>query len=502
MDPEVKQIGPGACPKCGMALEPATLQLPVARLEYTCPMHPEVVRSEPGACPICGMALESREVMAEEPNEELADMRRRFAVSVALTVPLLALMILDLVPGWPFASSAATQWLQFALASPVVIWGGRPFFERGWASVVNRHLNMFTLIALGTGTSYLFSVIALLFPALIPAGFGGANGQTALYFEPAAVIVTLVLLGQVLELRARSQTGSALKALLGLAPKTARRIEANGSEQDVSLHQVEVGNVLRIRPGEKVPTDGVVAEGQSFVDESMITGEATPVEKNAGDPVVGGTINGAGSLVMKATRVGSDTLLSQIVRSVNEAQRSRAPVQRLADRVASYFVPAVILIAVATFAVWAFLGPQPRLAHAFVNAVAVLIIACPCALGLATPMSVMVGTGRAAQAGVLFRNAEALEELGKVNTFVLDKTGTLTEGRPKVVSIVPTGGYDESHLLRSVASLEQLSEHPLGRSGRKSSGRKKCGPLQDRRLPLCDGQGRSRNCEWKFGAGG
>lgn len=462
MDPEVKQIGPGACPKCGMALEPATLQLPSTRLEYTCPMHPEVVRSEPGACPICGMALEPREVTAEEPNEELTDMKRRFAISAALTAPLLALMIPELVPGRPFASSAAVQWLQFALASPVVIWGGWPFFERGWASVVSRHLNMFTLIALGTGTSYLFSLIALLFPALIPTGFGGANGQTALYFEPAAVIVTLVLLGQVLELRARRQTGSALKALLGLAPKTARRIEADGSEHDVSLHQVEVANILRVRPGEKVPTDGVVTDGQSFVDESLVTGEATPVEKNAGDPVIGGTINGAGSLMMEATRVGSDTLLSQIVRSVNDAQRSRAPVQRLADRVASYFVPAVIFIAVITFVVWASFGPEPRLAHAFVNAVAVLIIACPCALGLATPMSVMVGTGRAAQAGVLFRNAEALEGLGKVNTFVLDKTGTLTEGRPKVVSIVPSGGYDESHLLRSVASLEQLSEHPLG----------------------------------------
>lgn len=462
MDPEIKQIGPGACPKCGMALEPATLQLPATRLEYTCPMHPEVVRNEPGTCPICGVALERREVLGEEPNEEFAAMKRRFAVSAALTAPLLALMILDLVPEWPFASSTAVRWLQFALASPVVIWGGRPFFERGWASVVNRHLNMFTLIALGTGISYLFSVVALLFPALVPTGFGGAHGQPALYFEPAAVIVTLVLLGQVLELRARRQTGSALKALLGLTPKTARRIEADGSERDVSLQQVEIGNILRVRPGERIPTDGVVAEGQSFVDESMITGEATPVQKNAGDPVIGGTINGAGGLTMEASRVGGDTLLSQIVRSVNEAQRSRAPVQRLADRVASYFVPAVIFIAVITFAAWASFGPEPRLAHAFVNAVAVLIIACPCALGLATPMSVMVGTGRAAQAGVLFRNAEALEGFGKVNTFVLDKTGTLTEGRPRVVSIIPSSGFDESPLLQTVASLEQLSEHPLG----------------------------------------
>lgn len=462
MDPEVRQMGPGACPKCGMGLEPVTFQPPATRVEYTCPMHPEIARSEPGACPICGMALERREVTGEESNAELSDMKRRFAVSAALTIPLLAFMLRDLGPGWQFLSSAAAEWLQFALATPIVIWGGWPFFQRGWASVANRHLNMFTLIALGTGTAYLFSIFALLFPALIPVSFRAADGHAALYFEPAAVIVTLVLLGQVLELRARSQTGSALKALLGLTPKTARRIEEGGSEHDVSLDQVEIGNVLRIRPGEKVPVDGVVTEGNSFVDESMITGEATPVEKIAGASVTGGTVNGAGSLTMKATRVGSDTLLSQIVRLVSEAQRSRAPVQRLADQVASYFVPAVILIAAITFAVWAVFGPEPRLAHAFVNAVAVLIIACPCALGLATPMSIMVGTGRGAQAGVLFRNAEALELLGRADTFVLDKTGTLTEGKPKVVSILPFDGFDESMLLRSVASLEQLSEHPLG----------------------------------------
>lgn len=462
MDPEVRQMGPGACPKCGMGLEPVTFQLPATRVEYTCPMHPEITRSEPGACPICGMALEPREVTGEESNAELSDMKRRFAVSAALTIPLLAFMLRDLGPGWQFLSSAAAEWLQFALATPIVIWGGWPFFQRGWASVANRHLNMFTLIALGTGTAYLFSIFALLFPALIPVSFRAADGHAALYFEPAAVIVTLVLLGQVLELRARSQTGSALKALLGLTPKTARRIEEGGSEHDVSLDQVEIGNVLRIRPGEKVPVDGVVTEGNSFVDESMITGEATPVEKIAGASVTGGTVNGAGSLTMKATRVGSDTLLSQIVRLVSEAQRSRAPVQRLADQVASYFVPAVILIAAITFAVWAVFGPEPRLAHGFVNAVAVLIIACPCALGLATPMSIMVGTGRGAQAGVLFRNAEALELLGRADTFVLDKTGTLTEGKPKVVSILPFDGFDESMLLRSVASLEQLSEHPLG----------------------------------------
>ncbi len=461
MDPEVRQQGPGACPKCGMALEPTTLQPAATRVEYTCPMHPEVVRSEPGACPICGMALEPREVTAEESNEELMNMKRRLFISGALTAPLLILMILDLIPGLRFASSIATERFQFALATPVVLWGGWPFFQRGWASVVNRHLNMFTLIALGTGASYLFSIAALFFPALIPASFRATNGQTPLYFEPAAVIVTLVLLGQVLELRARSQTSSALKALLGLTPKTARRIENDGSEHDVSLDQVQIGNTLRVRPGEKIPIDGVVLEGNSSVDESMITGESIPVEKTSGARVTGGTMNGTGSLSMKADRVGSDTLLSQIVRLVSEAQRSRAPIQRLADLVASYFVPVVISVALITFIVWAIYGPEPRLAHAFVNAVAVLIIACPCALGLATPMSIMVGTGRGAQTGVLVRNAEALEALEKIDTFVLDKTGTLTEGKPKVVTVSAFNDFEESELLRYIASLEQLSEHPL-----------------------------------------
>lgn len=461
MDPEVRQIGPGTCPKCGMALEPATFSLPATRVDYTCPMHPEVVRDEPGACPICGMALEPREVTAAESNEELTDMKRRLFMSVALTAPLLILMILDLVPGWRFASSTATGWLQFALATQVVAWGGWPFFQRGWASVVNRHLNMFTLIALGTGVAYLFSIVALFFPALVPTSFRAMNGQVPLYFEPAAVIVTLVLLGQVLELRARGQTNSALKALLTLTPKTARRIETDGLEHDVSLDQVRVGNTLRVRPGEKVPADGVVLDGISSVDESMITGESIPVEKTSGMRVTGGTVNGTGSLTMRADHVGSDTLLSQIVRLVSEAQRSRAPIQRLADLVASYFVPVIVGMAVITFVVWAIYGPEPRLAHAFVNAVAVLIIACPCALGLATPMSVMVGTGRGAQGGVLVRNAEALEILEKVDTFVLDKTGTLTEGKPKVTSVIPFGRFDEATLLSTVASLERASEHPL-----------------------------------------
>lgn len=461
MDPEVRQQGPGVCPKCGMALEPATFQLPVTRVEYTCPMHPEIIRDEPGSCPVCGMALEPRDVSGEEDNPELKDMRRRLWMGVLLTAPLLALMILDMIPGWRFASSTATGWLQFSLATPVVLWAGFPFFQRGWGSVVNRHLNMFTLIALGTGTAYLFSVVALFFPALIPASFRATNGQAPLYFEPAAVIVTLVLLGQVLELRARSQTSSALKALLGLAPKMARRLEDSGSEHDVPLEQVQVGDRLRIRPGEKIPVDGSVLDGVSSVDESMITGESIPVEKTRGMRVTGGTVNGTGSLTMQADRVGSDTLLSQIVRLVNQAQRSRAPIQRLADVVASYFVPAVILVAVVTFIVWAVWGPEPRLAHGLVNAVAVLIIACPCALGLATPMSIMVGTGRGAQAGVLARNAEALEILEKVDTFVVDKTGTLTEGKPKVTALVAYNGFEETELLRYAASLEQLSEHPL-----------------------------------------
>ena len=465
MDPEIRKLGPGVCPKCGMALEPVSFQPPTTREQYTCPMHPQIVRDEPGFCPICGMALEPREVTGEEVNPELIAMKRRLWVSAVLTAPLLVLMVLDMLPGAHWLSTTANGWIQFALASPVVLWGGWPFFQRGWASVINRHLNMFTLIALGTGASYLFSAIALLFPFLIPASFRSHSGEVPLYFEPAAVITALVLLGQVLELRARSQTSSALKSLLGLAPKTARVLTDAGEERDVPIQQIQVGNVLRVRPGEKIPVDGVVTEGVSSVDEAMVTGEPIPIEKSVGARVTGGTVNGTGSFLMKAERVGSETLLSQIVRLVSQAQRSRAPIQRLADVVASWFVPAVVLTAILTFIVWAILGPEPRFAHAFVNAVAVLIIACPCALGLATPMSIMVGTGRGAAAGVLVRDAEALELLEKVNTVVIDKTGTLTEGKPRLRSIVPsTATISEEELLRLVASLEQASEHPLAQA--------------------------------------
>ncbi|MGI8961657.1 MAG: heavy metal translocating P-type ATPase, partial [Bryobacteraceae bacterium] len=465
MHPEVRQLGPGSCPKCGMALEPASFQPPVKRVEYTCPMHPEIVRDQPGYCPICGMALEPREVTGEEVNPELIDMTRRFWISAILTAPLLLFMVLDMLPRAHWLSTTATGWIQFALATPVVLWGGWPFFQLGWASVVNWRLNMFTLIALGIGTSYLFSVIALLFPFLIPSSFRSHAGAVPLYFEPAAVITALVLLGQVLELRARSQTSSAMKALLGMAPKTARIIGETEEEKDVPVDQVQIGNILRVRPGEKIAVDGIVIEGASSVDESMVTGESIPVEKTVGSRVTGATVNGTSSFLMKAERVGSETLLSQIVRLVSEAQRSRAPIQRLADVVASWFVPAVVLTAILTFVVWAVWGPEPRLGHAFVNAVAVLIIACPCALGLATPMSIMVGTGRGASAGVLVRNAEALELLEKMNTLVVDKTGTLTEGKPKLTSIIPIAwAKNEQELLRLVASLEQGSEHPLAQA--------------------------------------
>ena len=463
MDPEVRQIGPGACPKCGMALEPVAFALPQSKVEYTCPMHPEIIRNAPGPCPMCGMALEPREVTGQESNPELDDITRRFWFCVALTAPLLLLMLLDLSSGTASLVRAGIKsWIELVLATPVVLWAGWPFFRRGWASLVNRHLNMITLIALGTGASYFFSVAAVLFPAMIPDSFRSDMDSVPLYFEPAAVITTLVLLGQVLELRARSQTSSALKSLLGLAPKTARVVDQYGHEEDRSIDQIEIGNTLRVRPGEKVPVDGVVLEGTSSVDESMISGEAIPVEKMTGARVTGATVNGTGSFLMRAERVGSDTLLSQIVRLVSEAQRTRAPIQRLADVVASYFVPAIILAAVLTFAAWVVWGPEPKLGHAFVNAVAVLIIACPCALGLATPMSIMVGTGRGATAGILIRNAEALELLEKMDTLVVDKTGTLTEGKPKLVSVLPRSPQVSSaDLLRWAGSLEQASEHPL-----------------------------------------
>jgi len=431
--------------------------------EYTCPMHPEIVRNEPGSCPICGMALEPRTVTLDRTNPELADMMRRFRWSAWITAPILAFMLSEFLPGQPLQRLLPhgwMNWIQFALATPVVVWGGWPFFSRGWASIVNRHLNMFTLIALGVGAACTYSIVATLAPGLFPESFR-VRGEVAVYFEPAAVIVVLVLLGQVLELRARSQTSAAIRNLLGLAPKTARRLEPDGSEVDVSLEHVRVGDRLRVRPGERVPVDGVVVDGTTTIDESMVTGEPIPIEKAAQSTVTGGTVNGTGSFVMEARRVGGDTLLAQIVRMVSEAQRSRAPIQRLADEVSAWFVPIVIGIAIITFLVWSQYGPEPRLAHGLVNAVAVLIIACPCALGLATPMSIMVGTGRGAEAGVLIRNAEALEIFEKVTTIVVDKTGTLTEGKPKLRIVEPQGGTDGSELLRLVASLEHVSEHPL-----------------------------------------
>jgi Cu+-exporting ATPase len=432
--------------------------------EYTCPMHPQIVRDAPGSCPICGMALEPREVTAGDDNPELVAMTRRFWISIALAVPMLALMVSAFMPSTPMQhlfSLRTWAWIEFGLATPVVVWCGLPFFVRGWQSVVHRSLNMFTLISLGTGTAYMYSVFATVAPQVFPASLRGSGGQIDVYFEPAAVIVALVLLGQVMELRARSQTSSAIRALLGLAPKNARRLDDKGGEADVPLDQVQVGDRLRVRPGEKVPVDGMVVEGNSSIDESMISGEPIPVEKVTGAKVTAGTVNGTGGLVMRAERIGADTLLSQIVKMVSEAQRSRAPIQRLADRVSSYFVPAVIVAAIVTFVVWLSAGPEPRFAHALVNAVAVLIVACPCALGLATPMAIMVGTGRGARAGILIRNAEALEIFGKVDTLIIDKTGTLTEGKPTLTAVIPQPGINENEMLQLVASLERSSEHPL-----------------------------------------
>ena len=463
MDPEVRQSHPGACPKCGMALEPDLSTMPTMRVEYTCPMHPEIVRDEPGACPICGMALEPRTVGLEDgPNPELVDMTRRFRIGAVLAAPVFLLAMGDMVFGMGLGGRinvAWSNWLGLALATPVVWWGGWPFFERGGASIVNRSPNMFTLIALGVGAAYVYSAAATLMPGVFPEGFR-LHGVVETYFDTAVVITVLVLLGQVLELRARSQTSAAIKALLGLAPKTARRIR-DGVEEDIPLPHVQVGDLLRVRPGEKLPVDGVVMEGRTSVDESMVTGEPMPVEKESGAQVMGGTVNGTGSVVMRAERVGGDTLLAQIVRMVSEAQRSRAPIQKLADRIAAWFVPAVVVVSVLAFVAWSIWGPEPRLALGLVAAVAVLIIACPCALGLATPMAIMVGTGRGAQAGVLIKNAEALERLEDVDTIIVDKTGTLTEGKPRLTQVVPSGSVGEQELLRLVAGLEQGSEHPL-----------------------------------------
>ncbi len=463
MHPDVRQAGPGSCPLCGMGLEPVTVAPPEAKTEYTCPMHPEIVRDVPGDCPICGMALEPRTVTIDEgENHELIDMRRRFWISAALSLPVFLSAMGDSFPGLDQIATARTRTIfEAALTTPVVLWGGWPFFVRAWQSIVNRSLNMFTLIGLGTGAAYVYSVVATLFPHVFPPSFADHSGRISVYFEAAAVIVTLVLLGQVLELKARSQTGAALKALLGLAPKTARLVQNDGAEVDVPLAHVKVGDKLRVRPGEKIPVDGSVLEGTSNVDESMVTGEPIPVEKRAGDRVTGATVNGNGSLIMRAERVGSDTLLAQIVQMVSQAQRSRAPIQKLADQVAGYFVPIVVAIALVTFAVWGLWGPDPKMAHALINAVAVLIIACPCALGLATPMSIMVAMGRGATVGVLFKNAEAIESMRKVDTLIVDKTGTLTEGKPQLVSVKPAPGFDEAQILRWAGTLERASEHPL-----------------------------------------
>jgi Cu+-exporting ATPase len=437
------------------------------RVEYTCPMHPEVVAYMPGPCPICGMALEPRVVTAEHDDTELRDMERRFWISAALTIPLFVLAMGEMVTSFAL-SSRAGGWLQLLLATPVVLWGGWPFFERGWASFRTWNLNMFSLIAVGTGVAYAYSLLAVLVPGIFPHTAGGHAGP-ALYFEAAAVIVTLVLLGQVLELRARRATGGAIRELLQLAPKIARRVNADGSEVDVPVASLPVGDRFRVRPGEKLATDGRVVEGKSAVDESMLTGESMPVEKTAGMTVIGGSVNGTGSLLIEATRVGSETLLSQIVRMVAEAQRSRAPIQRLADRVSAIFVPTVIIIAMSTFIGWLIYGPEPHFANAIVNAVAVLIIACPCALGLATPMAIMVGTGRGARAGVLVKNAEALETMEKVRAVVVDKTGTLTEGKPRVLGVGAAEGLTENDLLQLAASVESQSEHPLALAVVKSA---------------------------------
>ncbi len=439
--------------------------LPAQEAIYTCPMHPEVRRNGPGACPKCGMALEPRTVLPEEEeNPELVDMTRRFRIGTILTVPVIFIAMHKYIPGFTLERlipMSILRWMELILATPVVLWGGWPFFVRMWQSVINRSPNMFTLIGLGVGVSYIYSVVATLLPGIFPASFRSESGEVGAYFEAAAVIVTLVLLGQVLELRARSKTGAAIRELLGLAPKTARKIRENGGEEDIPLDQVHPGDVLRVRPGEKVPVDGAVVEGTSSIDESMVTGEPIPVQKQQGDRVIGATVNGTGTLVMRAEKVGADTLLSRIVRMVAEAQRSRAPIQKLADIVAAYFVQTVVAIAVLTFIVWAWAGPEPRMALALINAVAVLIIACPCALGLATPMSIMVATGKGAKGGVLFKNAEAIEVMKKVDTLVVDKTGTLTVGKPKLVEVFPTGEFDEKSLLHFAASLARGSEHPL-----------------------------------------
>jgi len=459
----VESDKPGDCPKCGMALERNPGWAPESKTIYTCPMHPEIEQDHPGDCPKCGMALEPKTVTAadsEDDNTELRDMTRRFWISAALTLPVFILAMSHLLPNAPeWMAGHEARWLQFAFSAPVVLWAGWPFFRRGWASIRTGNLNMFTLIAIGVGSAFLYSAIVMVAPGLFPEGMR-QHGMIGIYFEAAAMITVLVLLGQVLELRARSRTGAAIRSLLDLAPKTARRVR-DGEEEDVPVAHVHAGDLLRIRPGEKVPVDGEIAEGRSSIDESMLTGESMPVEKAAGDKVTGGTVNGTGAFLMKAERIGSQTMLARIVATVAEAQRSRAPIQGLADKVSAIFVPTVIAVAIGTFVGWLLLGPEPRLAHALINAVAVLIIACPCALGLATPMSIMVGVGRGAHGGVLIRNAEAIEQLENVRTLVVDKTGTLTEGKPRLTEIVPAPGADPDALLLAIAAVEQHSEHPI-----------------------------------------
>jgi Cu+-exporting ATPase len=464
MHPEVRQDHPGSCPKCGMALEPSGVTLQTSKVEYSCPMHPEVVSDHPGSCPKCGMALEPRTVTEDEaPNPELIDMSRRFWVGLLLSAPVFLLAMAGMLPGRPlhFLDMRLVNWGEFILTTPVVLWCGLPFFERAWASVVHRSPNMFTLIALGVGAAYLYSAVATIAPQLFPEGFRAMGGAVEPYFDTAAVVTVLVLLGQVLELRARGQTSGAIRKLLGLAPRTARLVRGGGAEEDVALDLVRPGDLLRVRPGEKIPVDAVVTEGRSSVDESMISGEPIPVEKEVGAKVVGGTVNGTGGLLVRAERVGGDTLLAHIVRMVSEAQRTRAPVERLVNQVSKFFVPAVLVVSALTFILWSVWGPEPRLAHALVNAVAVLIVACPCALGLATPMAVMVGTGRGAEAGVLVKNAEALEILHRADTLIVDKTGTLTEGKPRLEDVQAANGFDANDVLRLAAGLERGSEHPL-----------------------------------------
>ncbi|MFZ1684125.1 MAG: heavy metal translocating P-type ATPase [Candidatus Zixiibacteriota bacterium] len=463
------------------------------KTEWTCPMHPEIMRTEPGSCPICGMALEPRTVSSGiQENPELVDMTRRFWASTVLTIPLLVLAMGEFLPGQPFnrlMSHSLMSWLKLALASPVVLWGGWPFFERFWLSLRNRSLNMFTLIGLGVAVAYVYSLLAVIAPTIFPESFRMESGAVADYFEAAAVIVTLVLLGQVMELRARSQTSSAIRALLDLAPKTARRVKEDGSDEDISLDMVHTGDRLRVRPGEKVPVDGVVVDGTSSVDESMVTGESIPVAKTTGDKVIGATINGTGSFVMRAEKVGADTLLSRIVQMVSEAQRSRAPIQGLADKVSAYFVPAVVFVAIGTFVLWSLIGPDPKLAHALINAVAVLIIACPCALGLATPMSIMVASGKGALVGVLFRNAEAIETLRKVDTLVVDKTGTLTQGKPRLVTVHAVAGWTEEQILSYAAGLEKNSEHPLAAAILAGASERKVSPANVKSFRSITGKG-------------